>query len=172
MSEVWKDIPGYEGKYSISDMGRLKNHSGVILKPMKCTNGYLSACLWKENRQKKILIHRIVAEVYIVNDNEYDEVNHKDEDKSNNVVTNLEWCSHKYNMNYGNVGSKIGNKNRGRKLTPEHRAKCASAKDKKWIHNGIRELLVKKEDVHSFLLLGYKLGRLSGNVRKSESITC
>lgn len=172
MIEIWREIPGYEGKYYISNMGRLKNRSGLIMKPMVCTNGYLSACLWKGNRQKKILIHRIVAEVYIEHHPGFDEVNHKDEDKTNNAVSNLEWCSHKYNMNYGNVKRKIGLKNRGKKLTAEHRAKCASAKDRKWMHDEIRELLVEKDEVPSFLLSGFKTGRLSRSVRKSESVAC
>ena len=47
--EVWRDIPGYAGKYSVSNQGRIKNIDGLIMKPMVCTNGYLTACLWKNN---------------------------------------------------------------------------------------------------------------------------
>ena len=106
MIEKWLPIPNYEGKYWISNYGRLKNNN-QIMKPMVATNGYLIACLWKNNKQKKFVIHRLVANAFIDNPNNYEEVNHLDEDKTNNRIDNLEWCSHKYNMNYGNVRNKI-----------------------------------------------------------------
>ena len=106
MIEKWLPVPDYEGKYWISNLGRLKNNK-QIMKPMVATNGYLIACLWKNNKQKKFVIHRLVANVFIDNPNNYKEVNHLDEDKTNNRVDNLEWCSHKYNMNYGKVREKI-----------------------------------------------------------------
>lgn len=118
--EVWKDIKEYEGKYQVSDLGRIKSLSRVtknskgefktkeiIMKPTKATNGYLLACLWKNNKQSKVNIHRLVANAFIDNPNNYKEINHKDEDKTNNRVENLEWCDHKYNMNYGNIKEKI-----------------------------------------------------------------
>lgn len=127
MIERWVDIKGYENMYQISNLGRIKslqretrNRNGKyiieekIMKPMVATNGYLIACLWKNNKQKKIVIHRLVAEAFIPNHNNYNEVNHKDEDKTNNKVDNLEWCSHKYNMNYGNVKGKISRKKIGK----------------------------------------------------------
>ena len=162
--EKWENIPGYEGKYFISNLGRIRNSGGLIMKPMLCTNGYLAACLWKNNRQQKILIHRLVAEAFIGNPNGYAEVNHIDEDKTNNKAGNLEWCTHAYNMNYGNVKKKIGMAHKGRTLTPEHRAKCASARGRKWMNNGIKETLVKEHDVPSFLLSGFKIGRLKAYV--------
>ena len=82
--EVWRDIPGYAGKYSVSNQGRIKNIDGLIMKPMVCTNGYLTACLWKNNRQKKILIHRLVAEMFLDNWEGYPDVKQCDEDKTNN----------------------------------------------------------------------------------------
>ena len=106
MIEKWLPVPDYEEKYWISNLGRLKNNK-QIMKPMVATNGYLIACLWKNNKQKKFVIHRLVANVFIDNPNNYKEVNHLDEDKTNNRVDKLEWCSHKYNMNYGKVREKI-----------------------------------------------------------------
>ena len=106
MIEKWLPVPDYEWKYWISNLERLKNNK-QIMKPMVATNGYLIACLWKNNKQKKFVIHRLVANVFIDNPNNYKEVNHLDEDKTNNRVDNLEWCSHKYNMNYGKVREKI-----------------------------------------------------------------
>lgn len=158
--EKWEYIPGYEGKYFVSNCGRIRNSKGLIMKPMVCTNGYLSACLWKNNRQRKILIHRLVAEVFLENTNGYGEVNHIDENKTNNNVGNLEWCTHLYNMNYGHVKEKISKASKGRQMTPEQRAKCASAKGKKWVNNGTKERLAKEDEVPSFLLSGYKIGRL------------
>ena len=160
MTEIWQDIPGYVGKYYISNLGRLKNQDGLILKPMLCTNGYLSACLWKNNQQKKILIHRLVAEAFLDNPKGYNEINHLDENKTNNDVRNLEWCTHLYNMNYGSIREKISRGNIGKRLTPEQRKKCASAKGKRWISNNEHERLVKKEEIPSFLVLGYRIGRL------------
>ncbi len=86
-------------------------------------------------------------------------------------VGNLEWCTHLYNMNYGHVKEKISSTSKGRQMTPEQRAKCASAKGKKWINNGTKERLAKKDEVPSFLMSGYKTGRLKNYVRKSKSIS-
>ena len=159
MMEEWKNIPGYEGKYFISSFGRLMNNKGLIMKPMKCSNGYLTACLWLNNVQQKILIHRLVANAFIPNPNNLNEVNHIDEDKENNQYTNLEWCTHLYNMNYGNVGKKISQSTKGRKPTLEQRLKCRSALGKKWMNNPSKEILVKEEEIPSFILQGYNLGR-------------
>lgn len=111
--EKWKDVPGYEGKYWVSSFGRIKNRS-IIMKPCRCTNGYLTACFWKNNKQTKILLHRLVASLFIPNPNDYNEVNHIDEDKTNNCVDNLEWCTRQYNQNYGKVRERISKANSGR----------------------------------------------------------
>ena len=105
--ENWKAIAGYEGLYEISDMGRVKsinyNHTGTekILKPQKNTHGYLFVDLCKDGKVKHTLVHRIVAEAFIPNPNNLETVNHKDEVKTNNTVTNLEWMSKRDNINYG-----------------------------------------------------------------------
>lgn len=115
MIEKWQGIPEYEGKYQVSNLGRLKRtQDGLILKPMKATNGYLIACLWKNNKQKKTVVHQLVARAFVPNPHNYNEVNHKDENKTNNNADNLEWCSHKYNMNYGSVKQKISEVRKGK----------------------------------------------------------
>ena len=111
MNEIWKDIKNYEGFYQISNLGRVKslprkrnnkfNNEEIILKQFKNTNGYLQVDLWKNNVGKHILVHKLVAQTFINNPNNYPFINHKDENKQNNCVNNLEWCTSKYNANYG-----------------------------------------------------------------------
>ena len=115
--EEWKSIPGYEGLYEVSSYGRVKSleisyikKNGVmdhkpeiILRPKNNGTGYFTVCLYKNKIHKYYLIHRLVAQAFIPNPDNLSEVNHKDEDKSNNRVENLEWCDHKYNMNYNDV---------------------------------------------------------------------
>ena len=108
--EYWKPVVGYEGLYEVSNWGRVKSlkfGKEKILKPSKNKKGYLHVVLCKENILKNFLVHRLVAEAFIPNPNNYKEVNHKDEDKSNNIVTNLEWCDRKYNQNYGTINERL-----------------------------------------------------------------
>lgn len=100
MKEIWKTIECYEN-YEISNLGRVKNKKkNYSLKPLNL-NGYLVVCLCKNGKQKLFRIHRLVAFAFLPNPNNYPFVNHKDEDKTNNHVNNLEWCTAKYNCNYG-----------------------------------------------------------------------
>ena len=102
--EEWKLIPGYDGKYEVSDWGRVRSYKRQkerILSPGKDKNGYYQVSLCKDGKEKHCIIHRLVAEAFISNPNNLPEVNHKDEDKRNNHVTNLEWCSREYNLAYG-----------------------------------------------------------------------
>lgn len=103
-NEVWKDILGYEGLYQISDKGRVKSlwfGKELILKPLKDGWGYLFIYLCKNRERKMCKIHRLVSKAFIPNPQNLPQVNHKDEDKTNNSVQNLEWCSVKYNNNFG-----------------------------------------------------------------------
>lgn len=114
MEEVWKDIQGYEGIYQVSNLGnvrsldRVSEHrvSGKITlkgkNVAKSFNGnYLLVNLSKEGKIKRPMIHKLVAETFIPNPQGLPCVNHKDENKLNNEVSNLEWCTYKYNSNYG-----------------------------------------------------------------------
>ena len=101
VEKIWKPIIGYENLYKINNYGEvLSLRSNKILKPNNNGIGYFIIQLCKNGKRKNYLIHRLVAEHFLDNPNNLPEVNHKDEDKSNNFVNNLEWCKHKYNMNY------------------------------------------------------------------------
>lgn len=114
--EIWKDINGYENLYQVSNLGRVKSlnrvvncaHNGKritrgkIMAPLKREQcGYLLVNLCKNGKPKTYYIHRLVAQAFIPNPVNLPQVNHKDENKGNNCVDNLEWCSAKYNINYG-----------------------------------------------------------------------
>ena len=85
----------------MSNLGRVKNKHGRILKP-EIRNGYYSVSLMKNNKRRNYRIHRLVAEAFIPNPDNLPQVNHKDENKLNNIVSNLEWCDNTYNSQYPN----------------------------------------------------------------------
>ena len=102
--EYWKPVVGYEGHYQVSNFGRVKSikfGKEIILKPRKDKCGYYSVVLYKNGIVKKYYVHRLVAEAFIPNPNNLPCVNHKDENKLNNSVDNLEWCDRLYNVRYG-----------------------------------------------------------------------
>lgn len=100
--EVWKDIEGYKGLYQVSSWGRVKNYrSGRVLKCDKTTYGYLRVTLVNNGNIQHQLVHRLVAEAFIPNPENKPQVNHIDENKENNCVENLEWCTRSENMNHG-----------------------------------------------------------------------
>lgn len=119
--EVWADIPGYEGLYQASTYGRIKNkRTEKILKPIKHHNGYYAVSLYGENKQKILLVHRIIAATFLPTPQDKPTINHKSEVKTENQVWNLEWCTHKYNNNYGQHRDKLSNslKNNPKKSFP------------------------------------------------------
>jgi hypothetical protein len=123
MVEIWHDIEGYEN-YQVSNMGRVKslnyNHTGKekIMKAKK-DKGYFRVQLYKDGKPKFYSVHRLVATSFLPNPNNLSQVNHIDEDKSNNIVDNLEWCSAKYNSNYGTRIQRIVEKNNKQVLCVE-----------------------------------------------------
>lgn len=124
MREIWRDIKDYEGLYQVSNWGRVKslgngksnNSKERFLRPGKDGCGYLQICLCKNGKTKMFLVHRLVATAFLENPNNLPEVNHKDEDKTNNFVGtpendyrdgNIEWCYGEYNKNYGSRNERI-----------------------------------------------------------------
>lgn len=125
MKEVWKDIEGYEGYYQVSNLGRVKslerlttytNSNAVtrkqpvkekILSQRMDRHGYQRVSLKKDRKRKLCLVHRLVAQAFIENPDSLPLVNHKDENRSNCNAMNLEWCTSKYNNNYGNARQRM-----------------------------------------------------------------
>lgn len=115
MNEIWKDIPGYEGLYQVSNCGnvrsldriikckngKIRGYPGVLLKQDSTKDGHKRCRLCNQGCDKHFFVHRLVASAFIENPNNFPIVNHKDENPSNNSVNNLEWCTGKYNVNYG-----------------------------------------------------------------------
>lgn len=108
MNEIWKPIPGFDN-YEVSNLGRVKSlfdgrhkiFREKILKPTPDRKGYLFVFLCKEGKKKRFRVHRLVASAFLENPKNLEQVNHKDECKTNNRVENLEWCDARYNTNYG-----------------------------------------------------------------------
>ena len=98
MQEIWKDIKGYEGLYQVSNFGRIANKKYKIKTNELYKNGYLYVDLYKYNKRKRMLVHRLVAKAFISNPNNLPQVNHIDGNKENNNVENLEWCTCSYNL--------------------------------------------------------------------------
>lgn len=191
MQEIWKDIKGYEGLYQVSNKGRVKSLDryvlrngntlfvrGVILSQLN-NRGYLTVRLCNSGKYKNYFVHRLVANAFIHNDNNYFEINHIDENKHNNYVENLEWCDRKYNINYGSRADKFSNsmkgklagKNnprygkigtmRGKHLTTEQKNKISvKASGRIWVHKGIETKRIFKNELDTYLSKDYTLGRV------------
>lgn len=127
MEELWKDIVGYEGRYQVSSFGRVRSVSRIVNRPRGTTRlveskvlslqknkfGYLRILLIDKNHKAKTCsVHRLVALTFIPNPNNLPMVNHKDENKENNSVENLEWCDAAYNTSYGTAIQRRSEKRR------------------------------------------------------------
>lgn len=129
MKEVWRNIYGFP-YYQVSNWGRVKSMMGYggveerILKPLKTKEGYLQVHLRKDGKRYVKLIHRLVAEAFLPNDDLFKtSINHKDENKENNFCwiadngtvdeskSNLEWCTDAYNINYGTRNERVAEAN-------------------------------------------------------------
>lgn len=96
--EIWKDIKGYEGLYQVSNFGRVINcKRNSEMKAIVRSNGYLSVNLTKDGKCRTLSIHRLIAEAFIPNPQGLPCINHIDENKCNNSIENLEWCTYREN---------------------------------------------------------------------------
>lgn len=139
---VRKPIKGYEGHYEVDQFGRVYSVDRIVHvddngreydKPLKGkrmkqsvhTKGYKTVPLTKDGKTTTHYVHRLVAEAFIPNPSNLPFINHKDEDKTNNFVENLEWCKEQYNATYGKAREKQAKKLRGRKHSEEHKQKIS-----------------------------------------------
>lgn len=140
MKEIWKDIAGYEGLYQVSNLGNVKslNYNRTkkerILIPGKNNSGYLLVMLSKNGTRKTFTIHRLAAQAFIENPKNLPEVNHIDEDKTNNCVSNLEFCDRKYNNKYGTHNARGLKTKKLRKCKNAERTVLQFTKDGKFIN--------------------------------------
>ena len=118
MTEIWKDIPGFEGYYQVSNTGKVRsmdrNHivstryggttsrrdKGRVITGTSNGNGYLAVYLQRDGKRTRQYIHRLVADAFVPRQEGKNTVNHKDHDRQNNSAENLEWCTQKYNVRY------------------------------------------------------------------------
>lgn len=124
INEIWKPVKGFEGFYEVSNLGRVRSLDrvvsyerfgkiqrkpvpGIVLKAIKCHNGYLHANLKNGSNKRNCAIHRLVAEAFIPNPDKLPIINHINENKEDNRAKNLEWCDNKYNVNYGRRALKL-----------------------------------------------------------------
>jgi hypothetical protein len=108
MPETWKPIPGYEGAYEVSDLGRVRSLArvtdrgrrwqGRLLTPCPLQNGYLIVTLWRDGRQRSPLVHRLVLLAFVGEGPEGTEVRHADGSRTNNALSNLSWGTHSENQ--------------------------------------------------------------------------
>lgn len=172
MEEIWKDIEGYEGLYQVSNMGRIKslerykeNHGKLqkVEEKIKTINiknsGYQFVQLYKNNKYKNLMVHRLVAQAFIPNVNNKPQINHIDGNKLNNNVTNLEYCTNSENNKHAwNTGLKQCTeklKEATRKTNKEYKSKPINQLDlqgnyiKTWLnaHEASRQLGIDRSTI-------------------------
>lgn len=186
--EIWRPVKGYEGYYEVSNLGRVKRlertqfypdgHTQVlneyISNGVPTTAGYLQASLTKDGKRIRRHIHDLVAEAFIPNPNNLEEVNHIDYNKKNNYVCNLEWCTHTYNVqdmikHYNKQASKKYCIECGKELSDNRAIRCrfcASKNSSKVKDKPNRETLKQLIRTLSFVQIGLKYHVTDNAIRK------
>lgn len=166
-NEEWRDIEGYEGMYQVSNLGRIKRlplgkqwpcrqtHNN-IRKYKKSNSGYFVVNLSKQNKVKFHFVHRLVATAFIPNTENLPQINHKDDDKTNNRVENLEWCSRKYNIYYG---------------TGIERQKAARKNNEKYTHGWQKAIETRNRNENPNSAVKIEVIDNCGNIKIYESIS-
>lgn len=143
MSEIWKDIPGYDSYYQVSNYGRVRSWRNAqhgrrgeprIRKVHEDDNGYYTITLSDDTVNKSYKVHQVVAKVFIPNPEEKPCINHKDSDRGNNHVDNLEWCTYQENMDHAIKNGRIkrGEKAGRSKLTRNQVLQIRSIYENGW----------------------------------------
>lgn len=161
MYEEWKPIPGYEGYYELSSTGKVRSvghtvkskggartTNGRVRRQYQGTNGYMYVNLSVCNKSYRKTVHRLIALAFIPNPGNLPEINHIDGDKTNNNVSNLEWCTHKYNTQHAYDKGLNSNK---------RRVRC--------IETG----MVFDSTADASAYLGYKSGGVSNMMRQGKT---
>ena len=145
-NEEWRAVPGYEDCYEVSNCGNVrslyfKRISSVsqFVKP----NNYRCVTLKKNGEKQSLYVHRLVAQAFIPNPNNYPQVNHIDENKGNNYVDNLEWCTAKYNVNYG-TGMKRRNASIGYRNRKPNKEKMSKSHEKPVLQFSLDGIFIRR----------------------------
>ena len=110
MEEIWKPIKNFENRYRVSNLGRIYSITRKTIMKLSMLNGYLRVILYDGNKTNGYYVHRIVAEAFIPNPQNKPLINHIDENRANNVVSNLEWATSSENVNHGSRNDKVSKK--------------------------------------------------------------
>ena len=146
MTEVWKDIPGYEGLYQASTSGSIRSldrvyecvsplgrsytqiRRGKVMLPSVNFDGYLNIQLTKDSKSKTLFVHRLVAMTFILNPENKPQINHKDKNRQNNEISNLEWVTQSENMQHAVCTGALLGGNRGKHLSEATKQKLYQAR--------------------------------------------
>lgn len=204
-TEIWRDVVGYEGYYQVSNHGNVRalprtverrNNTDLSLRGRICSKtlsdkGYYTVGLCKNNKMLHFYVHRLVAFAFLPNPNNLNEVNHIDENPINNFVfvnsdgsvdlqkSNLEWCTHRYNMNHGTVKRRISDKLLNREdhsipvsqytsdgdLVAEYLSMTEAARLNDYSESGISAVCCGKRRTYKGFIWKYTYERKSSNIK-------
>lgn len=184
MEEIWKPIPNYEGLYEVSNMGRVKSLGKTVLRKgvyvhyhgkiisQNIVKGYMQVMLSKNSKRVNTKVHRLVAIAFIPNDDPVNKttVNHKNEDKLDNRVENLEWMSIADNTNYGTRNKRASVKLKTLFRTPEHCANISKAKKGKPVPQQVLNAatLANSKAVTQYDIVGNKIATYTSAAEASR----